>query len=200
MGARYRLDRPRSHVKLCRILPRSAIPCWCLATLPAVLTACATAPPQSVVERLDPNTATTVIVLKKPVEMVAENLRAVGSDPFAFLAPFETDRMGDRTQYLWMSAPGIENATLEPQLSCDGRPVTLSPVDADVEHFGISRAPYDKPAPWSVQWYFQLPPDTLKCLADAQRVTLETHASSGQADQYAVDSKGLAAIKAFSAR
>jgi hypothetical protein len=99
-----------------------------------------------------------------------------------------------------MSAPGVENATIEPQLVCDGRALTLSPIESDMTHIGLSHAPYEKPAPWSVQWYFQLPPDTLKCLADAQRVTLETHASTGQSDEFAVDVKGLAAIKAFSSR
>jgi hypothetical protein len=191
MGGKFWLDRPRSHVKLCR---------WSLALFPALVAACATAPSQPIVERLDPDTATTVTAIKKPVELVAENLHNVGSDPFAFIAPFETDRMGSRAQYLWMSAPGVENATVEPQLMCDGRALTLSPVDADVKRFGLSQAPYEKPAPWSVQWYFQLPPDTLKCLADAQRVTLETHASTGQSDEFAVDGKGLAAIKAFASR
>ncbi len=184
-------------MKLCRIPARSAVRCLCLA-IPVVMAACATTPSQPVVERLDPDTATTVTVLKRPVELVAENLHNVGGDPFAFIAPFETDRMGSRVQYLWMSAPGVENATIEPQLMCDGRPLALSPVDGDIGHFGLSHVPYDKPAPWSVQWYFQLPPETLKCLADAQQVTLETHASTGQSDQYQVDSKGLTAIKAFS--
>ena len=106
--------------------------------------------------------------------------------------------MGSRAQYLWMSAPGVENATIEPRLTCDGQALSLAPVDGGMGHLGLSHAPYEKPAPWSVQWYFQLPPDTLKCLADAQRVTLETHASTGQSEQFAVDSKGLAPIKAFS--
>jgi len=178
-------------VKLCR---------WYLAILPALVAACATTPSQPIVDRLDPDTATTVTVLRKPVELVAENLHNVGSDPFAFIAPFETDRMGSRAQYLWMSAPGVENATVEPQLMCDGRTLTLAPIDADMKRLGLSQAPYEKPAPWSVQWYFQLPPDILKCLADAQRVTLETHASTGQSDEFAVDSKGLTAVKAFSSR
>jgi len=184
-------------VKLCRISARSFVRCLYLA-IPVVMAACATTPSQPLVERLDPDTATTVTALKKPVELIAESLHNVGNDPFAYIAPFETDRMGSRAQYLWMSAPGVENATIEPQLVCDGRPLALPALDADIEHFGLSHAPYEKPAPWNVQWYFQLPEDTLKCLADAQRVTLETHASTGQSTQYAVDSKGLAAVKAFS--
>lgn len=176
------------HVKLSRIV---------LATLAAMVSACATSPTQSVVEKLDPDTATTVTVLNKPVELVAESLHNSGGDPFAFLGPFETDRMGNRTRYVWMSAPSVPNARLEPRLLCDGRPVTLPPVNEGMTHLGLSHPPYEKPAPWSMEWYFQLPPETLQCLADAQRVTVETHADTGQSDQFSVDSKGLTTLKAF---
>jgi hypothetical protein len=186
-------------VKLSRISRSSATDCWCLAILATLVTACATtSPSQSVVERLDPDTATTLTVLNKPVELVAESLHNAGGDPFAFLGPFETNRAGNRTQYLWVSAPYVENAKIEPQLMCDGQTLTLSPVDGDLSHLGLSRAPYEKPAPWSLQWYFQLPADTLKCLTDAHRVTLETRADTGQSDQFSVESKGLTTLKAYS--
>jgi hypothetical protein len=176
---------------------RSHSGCWLLAVLAATLGACSSTPPQPVVDRLDPDTATTVTVLKRPVELVADSLHSAGGDPFAFIAPFETDRMGNRAQYLWMSAPGVENAKIEPQLTCDGQTLKLSPVEGDIGHLGLAHPPYEKPAPWSLQWYFQLPPETLRCLADAQRVTLETRADTGQSDQFSVDAKGLSTLKAF---
>lgn len=176
------------HVKLSRIY---------LATLASLLSACATTPSQSVLEKLDPDTATTVTVLNKPVELVAETLHNAGGDPFAFIGPFETDRMGNRTRYLWLSAPSVPNARLEPRLLCDGQPVTLPAVNEGLSHLGLSHPPYAKPAPWSMEWYFQLTPETLQCLADAQRVTVETHADTGQSDQFSVDSKGLATLRAF---
>jgi hypothetical protein len=184
-------------MKLSRICRSSTAGCWSLAILAAALGACASTPQQPVVDRLDPDTATTVTVLKKPVELVAESLHNSGGDPFAFLAPFETDRMGNRAQYLWLTAPGIENAKIEPQLLCDGQALKLSPVEGDITHLGLSHPPYEKPAPWSLQWYFQLPPETLRCLADAQHVTLETRADTGQSDQYSVDAKGLATLRSF---
>ena len=173
--------------------------CWSLAVLALTLGGCVVPAPQPVVERLDPDTATTLTVIKKPVELVAETLRNSSSDPFAFFAPFETDRMGNRAQYLWMSAPASrDGAKVEPQLLCDGQPLALSPVDNDVKHLGISQAPYEKPAPWSLEWYFQLPPDTLKCLTEAKKVTLETRTDTAESEQFTVDSKGLAILKAFS--
>jgi hypothetical protein len=185
-------------VKLSRIPAHPAALCGCLATFVLVLGACATTSSQPVVEQLDPDTATTLTVVKKPVELLAASLHNGGSDPFAFIAPFETDRMGHRVQYLWMSAPGVEGAKVEPRLLCDGQALTLAPVEDDLARLGLSHAPYEKPAPWSVQWYFQLPPDTLKCLAGAQRITLESRADGGQTEQFTVESKGLAALRAFS--
>jgi hypothetical protein len=176
------------HVKLSRIY---------LAPLATMVAACATTGTPSVLEKLDPDTATTLTVLKKPVELVAESLHNAGGDPFAFIGPFETNRMGNRTRYLWMSAPSVPNARLEPRLLCDGRPVTLPPVTEGMTHLGLAHPPYEKPAPWSMEWYFQLPAETLQCLADAQRVTVETHADTGQSDQFSVDSKGLMTLKQF---
>jgi hypothetical protein len=177
-------------------IPRTG--CWSLAALALTLSGCVVPTSQPLVERLDPDTATTLTVIKKPVELVAETLHNSSSDPFAFLAPFETDRMGNRAQYLWMSAPALEGVKIEPHLLCDGQPITLSPAESDIAHLGLSRAPYEKPAPWSTEWIFQLPPDTLKCLADAQKVTLETRAGgTAEPEQFTVDNKGLAALRAF---
>ena len=172
----------------------------CLAGVVAVLGACAMTPSQPVIDRLDPDTATTVTVIRKPVELLADSLRGSSGDPFAYLAPFETDRMGTRTQYLWVSAPGVEGVKLEPHVLCDGQPVTLPPAENDIAHLGLSHAPYSPPAPWSLQWYFQLPQDTLKCLAGAQRITLETQAlPNGESQRFTVESKDLSPLRAFGA-
>jgi hypothetical protein len=169
-----------------------------VAILASMVGACASTPSQPVVEKLDPDTATTLTVLKKPIELVAESLHNAGGDPFAYLAPFETNRMGNRVQYLWLSAPSVENVKIEPHLLCDGQTLTLAPVGNDMSHLGLSHPPYEKPAPWSLEWYFQLPPATLQCLTDAQRVTLETKAEAGPSDQFSAESKGLTTLKAFS--
>jgi hypothetical protein len=167
--------------------------------LAAFISACTSVPSQPVVERLDQNTATTLTALRKPVELAAESLHNAGGDPFAYFAPFETNRAGTRTQYLWLSAPSVENAKVEPTLLCDGQPLTLTPSDSDMSHLGLSKPPYDLPAPWSLQWYYQLTPETLKCLADAQRVTIDSKADNGKSDQFSVGAKGLIPVKEFQA-
>jgi hypothetical protein len=171
-----------------------------LAAFVMVLTACASTS-QPVVDRLDPDTGSTLTVMDSPVELLAEANRGAAGDPFAYLAPFETDQMGKRALFLWMTAPAPEGASLDTQLLCDGQPLVLQPVEGGIKHLGIAHAPYSVPAPWSVQWYFQLPQDALKCLAGAQTIALETHvASSGESQRFTVGSKHLAALKAFSTR
>src|SRR3569833_2683915 len=95
--------------------------CWCLGALAAALGACSTTPSQPVVARLDPDTAITDTVLKKPVELVAESLHRTGGDPFAFIAPFETVRMGNRTKNQKKTTTKAKNAKIEPLLTCDGQ-------------------------------------------------------------------------------
>lgn len=166
----------------------------------AMLTACAVTPSQPVVERLDPDTATTLTVIKNPVELIGEGPRGPTGSPFAFIAPFETDRMGTHALFLWMSAPSIQGANLQPELTCDGHALTLAPLDSDVSHIGLSSAPYPSPVPWNMQWYFQLPREGLDCLAAARTVALETHGTNGAPERFTVESKDLTPLKAFSSR
>jgi hypothetical protein len=170
--------------------------------IPAVavgLTACATSS-QPLVERLDPDTATTLTLIKRPVELVGEGAHGPNGNPFAFLAPFETNRMGTRTLYLWMSAPSAEGAKPQPQLLCDGQPLVLPALDSDISHIGLSSVPYPSPVPWNMQWYFQLPRPALDCLAGAQKIALETHGTNGAPERFSVASKDLIDLKAFSSR
>ncbi len=172
---------------------------WCACLLVVALAACGTAPSQPTIDRLDPDTATTVTVIRKPVELVVETPRVTVGDPFAFLAPFETNRMGSYGPVpLGGRSPRQRARNLEPQLLCDGNPVTLRPVEGGVKQLGLAHPPYATPAPWSQQWYFQLAPEALSCFAGAQRLTLETRASSGDLSRYSVEGKDLDAFKAFS--
>jgi hypothetical protein len=170
-----------------------------LAPIAAVaLASCASAPKEPVREQLDPDTATTVTVLTQPVELLAEASR--GTDPFAYLAPFETDRMGERSLFLWVAAPESAGTKLQPQLLCDGQPVGLQPLDGSLSSLQLSTPPYTSPAPWSSQWYFRLPPDALHCLATSHEVALEAPAPTGEPERFVAAPKALASIEAFTRR
>lgn len=196
------------------------------AVLPAILGGCATpSRGEPVSERLDPNTATTVVVLTRPVELLAQATHGSKSDPFAYIAPFETDRMGQRTLYLWVSAPQDSGPLTQPQVLCNGEPLNLEPLatpatepgptpassgyvkpDAEslkieLSQLNLSHAPYDAPVPWSSQWYFRLPPEGLKCLAGAQGISLEARAPGGDAQRFTTaDRKNLASLDEFTRR
>ena len=71
----------------------------------AALAGCASVPENAVSERLDERTGTTVTTMQKPIELVSTEPRGSNSDPFAYLAPFETNRMGRRELFLWIAVP-----------------------------------------------------------------------------------------------
>ena len=93
---------------------------------------CAALPPtEPVAEKLDPDTAVTVTVLSQPIELYSQTSRSKQTDPFAYLAPFETNRMGKRELFLWVSTPQAQGALVQPQVMCNGQAVELKPLAQD---------------------------------------------------------------------
>ncbi len=179
--------------------PRPGAAAWIVAAVAtaAALTACSSTPTDNVSDKLDSETATTVTVMEAPVELVSETPRGTVGDPFAYVAPFETNQMGERALYLWISAPQNGGPLAEPKLSCDGRLLSLQALPLDLAEFKLSRAPYTVPAPWSAQWYFKLPQESLDCLGTAQGIALETQAPQGDPVRFSASGKTLAALRAF---
>jgi hypothetical protein len=177
-------------------------------SLAVVLGGCAVTPSEPVSERLDPDTATTVTILSRPIELLSQtdpNNRGPMNDPFAYIAPFETDRMGERDLYLWVSTPQVKGAPQPPQVLCNGQALSLQPLSeapkVDLAKLSLSREPYDAPVPWSTQWYFQLPAEGLKCLADANGITVEARATNAAPVEYTTQGrKNLASLDAFTRR
>jgi hypothetical protein len=193
-----------------------------------LLGACATVPSEPVSETLDPDTATTVKILSHPIELFSPTSRGAQTDPFAYIAPFETNRMGARDLFLWVSTPQTQGPLTQPQVLCNGQPLNLqplsqesgataqvgrgdnvapagpsgAPVKIDLSQLNLSRAPYEAPVPWSTQWYFRLPAESLKCLADAEGISLEARAADGGPEQFTTTGgrKSLASLDAFTRR
>lgn len=185
----------------------------CLAA--ATLAGCASTPVEPVTERLDPDTATTVTILTRPIELLSQTKHdRQNIDPFAYIAPFETNRMGARDLFLWVSTPQATGTLTPPQVLCNGQPLNLqplsreaaaqavsaagigpgsdvspgptpdTPIKVDLAQLSLSRAPYDAPVPWGTQWYFRLPAESLKCLVDANGIALQAKAADGDPDQF----------------
>jgi len=176
---------------------------WALAALGGgllpLLAACAAAPVQTVQENLDPQTGNTAVVLPKPMEMVADASRGPQRDPFAFLAPFEVDRMGDRRSFLWVSVPQDNGPVAAIQVLCQGQPITGTPVHPSLGDLGLTKPPYRPEAPWSGEWYFPLPDDALKCLSQAAAVTLVSRLASGSEERFSAGPEQLRSLAAFPA-
>jgi hypothetical protein len=172
-----------------------------LATFAMAAVGCATAPTAGEDERLDTTTGTTVTVMPKPVELIVDKARGGKTDPFAYLAPFETNRMGSHELFLWVSAPQVAGALGEPQVFCGESQIPLEKFEGSMRDIGLSGSPYKTPAPWSVQWYFRLSGEVLDCLSGAQRVRLITHPAGEESpDIYVADGPALSALSAFTAK
>jgi len=167
----------------------------------AVLDAgCDTTRPPGVRENLDPVTGTTAIALSRPLELVTEESRGTQRDPFAYLGPFVIDRMGARQRFLWVSVPQDNGVISAVSVLCDGRPLELENAAPDLNKLGLTRPPYQPPAPWSRQWYFPLDGSALRCLSSATRVGVEDRLTSGVTERFDAQAGELPAIGAFAAR
>jgi hypothetical protein len=165
------------------------------------LAGCETAPTETESERLDPNTGTTVTLMPKPVELVVEESRGANSDPFAYVAPFETNRMGSHELFLWVSAPQPAGVLSVPQVYCGDKAVPLDRYTGTLKDMGLSSPPYKMPAPWSVEWYFKLSGEVLDCLATAPRIRISTQAADEtEPYSYVVQGQAISAVNAFLAR
>lgn len=165
------------------------------------LAGCATEPTEAESERLDPNTGTTVTLMPTPVELIVEKPKGAKTDPFAYVAAFETNRMGSHDLFLWISAPQAGGPLSVPQVYCGPNLVPLDKLDGTLKEIGLSSPPYKAPAPWSVQWYFKLSGEVLDCLATAPRIRITTQAADAtEPDSYVAEGQATSAVNAFLSR
>jgi hypothetical protein len=170
------------------------------ALLSFSLVACAPLPVEPVAEVLDTGTGTTVTHIPKPLELLTEGTRGPSRDPYAYLAPFETNRMGERTRYLWIAAPQDSGPLQRPEVLCDDASLELAPLSEKLADFGISRAPYSMPTPWSAQWYFRLTDEALNCLAAAKRIVIVSRRATGEEERFSTNPQRSRELAAFALR
>ncbi len=141
----------------------------CAATL-----GCAAVPNDSpVVEQLDTQTGMTIARLGRPIELYRETAVRDSAVRFAYLAPFETNRMGTRDLYLWVAVPieSVEGAK-PPIVAADGMPLVLGAPGRGAGTAGLRTDPYPLPTPWSTAWYYKAEADTIAKLGDSARLTV----------------------------
>jgi len=148
-----------------------------MLALCALLSAsCASVPNDApVVEQLDEQTGLTVARLGRPIELYRENFRedATG-DRFAFLAPFETNNMGNRVQYLLIGLPDNRDAApATPVVLVNGAPVELDAPALAPDVAGLRESPYKIPMPWVETYYYRIDTEMLTLLGEARNLRVE---------------------------
>jgi hypothetical protein len=161
------------------------------------VTGCTTAPVEAENERLDSTTGTTLTLMPKPIELIVDKARGTKTDPFAYVAPFETNRMGAHEMFLWVSAPQVAGPLQVPQVFCGDTRMSLEKYDGTMKDIGLSSPPYKAPAPWSAQWYFRLSGEVLDCLATATRIRVVTQAGEAEPDTFVAEGPALSGISTF---
>jgi hypothetical protein len=167
---------PRKTIMTSRLESKTALrgSRFTLALLTLALGACASLPQdQPVFEQLDADTGVTIARLGKPIELYRETVPNVYTDRFAFLAPFETNQMGQRESFLWLAVPVDPSLTSNvPTLDIDGAAVALGESGREAGFAGLAKSPYKVPTPWSVLYYFKADGDLIARLGKAQSLTI----------------------------
>ena len=170
---------------------------WAAVLALATLGGCAGAGSQSLRENLDPETGNTAVSLPRPMELVADTSRGPQRDPFALLAPFEVDRMGEHRRFLWVSVPEDNGAVEAVQVLCDGDAVATAPGRTELKLLGLTRPPYEPVAPWSGEWYLPVAAAGLDCLAHAPRITVVSRLTSGSEERFSATASELRPLASF---
>jgi hypothetical protein len=166
--------------------------------LVAILCACAQPPIEPTADDVDQSTGVSVARLARPIELVATSSSGRG-DPFAYVAPFETNRQGERALYIWTTSQQ-PHAEPGPALLADGQVVQLGEAVPSIGAMGLSQSPYVTPAPWSIERYYRADREAIEQLARAARLELVERNAEGGEVRYAADAAALASLDAFLAK
>ena len=170
----------------------------------SMLGACAALPDDAtVVERLETETGVTITRLGHPIELYRETFLKDPAGRFAFLAPFETNQMGQRDLFLWIAVPIEPVADSVPVVEINGAALTLGVPGKAADFAGISKSPYKIPTPWSAMYYFKIDADLVARLGDASKLTirmLETAKSGTVKTVFETEVAADTRLKDFAAR
>jgi hypothetical protein len=135
-----------------------------------MLAGCAAVPDNAVAEQLDERTGTTVTRIERPIELVSTEPRGNNTDPFAYVAPFETNRMGQRELYLWVAVPDERGGARPPVVVAGTETLQMVAKGSDPQALALAAFPYAKPAPWSAIHAYAIDEATLRSLAGAASI------------------------------
>ena len=181
------------------------------ATLSLLMAACATTAPTEVREQLDERTGVTVTSMQAPLEFYSpQPERGLQAASFAFLAPLEINRMGQRDTYIWLSVVRGTDVRGEAAVVTPGPPdlrislggETLEPafVSADARQLGLGQRVYERPAHWVGEAFYAVTPEQIARMAAASLLSLELLTAGEETRRYDLSKPELAGLRAFSER
>ena len=124
------------------------------------------------VEQLESETGVTITRLGHPIELYRETFLKDPAGRFAFLAPFETNQMGQRELFLWIAVPIEPVADSMPVFEINGAAVALGVPGRSADFAGVNKSPYKIPTPWSAMYYFKVDADLVAQLGTATKLTV----------------------------
>ncbi len=168
-------------------------PKWLVTIAFLSLAGCAATAIDPVQEQLDERDGTTIIRLATPLTLIADRPRGSGADPFAFLAPFEANKMGSRQTQLWVAVP-IETNT-------DATVAVWRDNVLIVELTQITtRAPYSVTANWQRQFVGDISTPQLDSLSAGTKLTVEVRLADGRKEIFGSQEPVEPALQEFRRR
>ena len=148
-----------------------------LIMVPWLLCSCVSLPTETTLEVLDSSTGATVTHLAKPLELLATEPLGAKQDPFAYLAPFEINRAGKRSLWLWMELPVLADKAAavarDVHLQCGGNSLALDAKPIDLIALGLSSPPYAAAASWNSVLIAPLSAAQLQALGAVGQIVLQ---------------------------
>jgi hypothetical protein len=148
-----------------------------------LLTGCSSSP-QTVGEKLDPLTSTTMMFSPTPLVMYRDDpAHAAHARNFASLGALEVNRRGQNQYYLWL---GIWNtnhtASVDDRrdgfdsivIFADGEPLQLELSGWTPESIGASEHVYPKPVASALDAYYRVTADQIRLIARSKDIQLRT--------------------------
>ena len=151
-----------------------------VAMLLVALAACASQAPEGPLQYLDQHSAATVTVGSGALVFARERPElAVHARDYLTVVPLDVNRGGTHRLYLycyvWSTidkrAPsGTGAAPVRFELNADGRPIPLSPVEAEARELGLVQPPVRAPSPAAQLLIVATDRETLDLLANANEI------------------------------
>lgn len=146
-------------------------------------------------EQLDERTGVTLTRMGDALEFYAASPEAgLDSSSFAFVGALEVNRMGVRKLFLWVSTLAGGTAIASPARAADtplrlhvlADAVDIEPefIASDPSLIGLSEPPYERPASWTRDAYFDVSAEQLRTMRDAGSLALTIDDAAGHAVRF----------------